>query len=893
MKSVIHICFVVAFPLLLSGCWEPPQEINTNAESDTGYDNNACLGADPVGNWIAVWSSNNNIGTGGTTDYNILYARSTDRGLTWSAPAYVNTNADVDTGDDMLPSLATDNRGRWIVAWQHVNPSNSELDLYYAISDNLGQTWTNPARLNTNGATDTGNDEQVQIAYGSGNTWVAVWRTSDPLGAANLTGNNIVFARSTNNGANFSTPALLNDFGAHQTGHEASPRIATNGGGTWVAVWSSASDLGTNGIDGDILFSRSTNDGANWSAAGFLNTDASDSFDRFNHDNQPDIAADAAGNFVATWYINAPILGPHTDGVFTSYSNNGGVTWSELRSISGVEGSEAAPRIACDGQNEWIITYEKEDLSSSADKDIWFVRSTDVGSTWTAPALINPATGNTNDGDESDPAIATDHFGGWFVAWTKQQTNAPNDTDIWSSRNGIFIRRKSDQFGTVDIEPSGSSQGWSAFGMNTAGFAIADFDAANGALRGIVYPSANRFRVTGWVANRSEWMPYAQVGSANIARAKYYVFTDPKSPSQYNTIPNFRIRAAHRFAQSSILEVLHHQNSDPANAPYAAELRPASNPAKPSLYRVDFDPVDVPYLAANATVEGVMRAFEAYSVDPQDSGFIEVTESSLGTFPAFALAPFAPATRTYEPDGAGAGTLKVFNSSGELSAYDLIPSTIEGQFPAIDNASQQPAYSESTAGVTLDSVLVPTNRIGILSREFFPGSSQTGRLRVEENSQYTVRFHVTSAQQSNRNCQLRLRARAIKFAWNARFEIGGASGTGGTANNTIAQQSLPGTGCLNPDHIGNEANGGWYSLIMCSPMDQQIRTEGDPDSPLSQDMPNIWNSPAGGTDAPSVRDFRVGCDLIDTLSAGPNATTEQGNFTIDNIEVRSYTLVED
>ena len=43
----------------------------------------------------------------------------------------------------------------------------------------------------------------------------------------------------------------------------------------------------------------------------------------------------------------------------------------------------------------------------------------------------------------------------------------------------------------------------------------------------------------------------------------------------------------------------------------------------------------------------------------------------------------------------------------------------------------------------------------------------------------------------------------------------------------------------------------------------------------------------------SLRDFKVGADLIDTLSKGPGYELEQGNMTIDRIEVREYDAVSD
>ena len=116
-------------------------------------------------------------------------------------------------------------------------------------------------------------------------------------------------------------------------------------------------------------------------------------------------------------------------------------------------------------------------------------------------------------------------------------------------------------------------------------------------------------------------MPYSVIGTGNYVRAKYYIFTSGQAnPSQGNSVPCMRLRVSNRFAVNSMLEVFNHLNSDPQIQPWSQELRPSADPTSPSLYRVDMDPVDVPYLAANPATEGILRAFEAFSTDPQDNG---------------------------------------------------------------------------------------------------------------------------------------------------------------------------------------------------------------------------------------------------------------------------------
>ena len=508
-------------------------------------------------------------------------------------------------------------------------------------------------------------------------------------------------------------------------------------------------------------------------------------------------------------------------------------------------------------------------------------------------------------GDDKPFGLALDSFGrawlggattgGFPTAGNPYQSTYGGNTDGFIALLAPTVRTfQQDVFTSANVQPPGSATGWSVL-VSNPGLADADYSVALKALRGVIAPDASRFRIAGWNANASEWLPYAQVGNSRFVRAKYYLFTGGQSnPSLLNTIPNLRVRASLRFAQNSMLEVFHHANGDPANATLARELRPSSDPTRPSLYRVDMDPVDVPFLVANAAAEGVLRAMEAYALDPQDNGYIAMTESEIGSYPAAALPSGVDPAQTYTTADTGAGNLAVVNPASELDLYCLILGTQPGEFGTRDSdpATSKPTYSESSAGVTLDSIAVATDRVGIGSREFNPGASLTARARVREGRQYLIRWHVTSTQLSNQNASLRLRGRSAKFAWSQKLELGGAWATGSSlnANNTIAQQLLPGVGCQNPSKIDNE-NGGWYAMFMHSPMSVDIRP--DVAGILSDRMPNLSAQPGPGVNSASRRDILLGADLVDSISGGTNAPLERGNFTIDRIAVYHYPLVDD
>jgi len=60
--------------------------LNTDAAADSGSDETPHVATDGT-TWIALWSSNQNLGGITGTDYDVLYSVSSDAGASWSAPA--------------------------------------------------------------------------------------------------------------------------------------------------------------------------------------------------------------------------------------------------------------------------------------------------------------------------------------------------------------------------------------------------------------------------------------------------------------------------------------------------------------------------------------------------------------------------------------------------------------------------------------------------------------------------------------------------------------------------------------------------------------------------------------------------------------------------------------
>ncbi len=239
--------------------WSTMSQLTADMASDAGDDNSPRIAVDDAGNWIISWNSDNLVGTNGIGDDDIHYSRSADGGLTWSARMLLNTDGTSDNYKDAYGDLVNDGQV-WLATWNRELVTDGDDDVMLARSTDGGITWSAPAVINNYYDTDgSADDLRPRLATDKAGVWVATWYAKDHFGFPWGPDHDLVFVRSDDGGLTWSDGQALNgsapmDFAAR----DYNPEIRATETGQWLTVWFSTYDLGgTIGTERDLLYSWS------------------------------------------------------------------------------------------------------------------------------------------------------------------------------------------------------------------------------------------------------------------------------------------------------------------------------------------------------------------------------------------------------------------------------------------------------------------------------------------------------------------------------------------------------------------------------------------------------------------------------------------------------------
>jgi hypothetical protein len=192
------------------------------------------------------------------------------------------------------------------------------------------------------------------------------------------------------------------------------PNVATDGQGTWVAVWEGHADACEPDIDGNgnVGFSDLTLLLIAWGPCSLPTDPCTADLDGSGDVGFADLTA-----ILLSWGAC-----PADIDISFARSIDHGITWSEPAPLNTNAPLDAAadrrPHVAASATGTWLAVWSSSAPvgGSGGDEDILCARSFDGGTTWTPPQLLNDS-GLSDSQSDARPRIATDGFGRWVAVW--------------------------------------------------------------------------------------------------------------------------------------------------------------------------------------------------------------------------------------------------------------------------------------------------------------------------------------------------------------------------------------------------------------------------------------------------------------------------------------------
>ncbi len=358
----------------------------------------------------------------------------------------VRVNNDIGNAVQILPDIAFDNMGNFIITW--TDNRNGNFDIFAQRYNNLGLALGQNFIVND----DFTNQDQAGscIAINAQNEFFIVWSDKREMNS------NIYFQKYDNGGNPISTNLRLNDDFA--SSHQRCSWICQAGNGNYIITWEDERN-----VDTDIYAVRLDSLG-NILGQNFKVNDLFSTRDQF----YASVASDFEANFIIAW----------TDGrnndfdIYAQRYSSAGVAINNNFRVNGDNTNQTQwyPVVACDSIGNTIIVWtDYRNGNPDIYGQLYDFQGNPIGDNF----IIN----NTIDGSQLYPFVARNLSGKFVVVW---MDNRHGNFDIYGQRfdnlgNAIGSNFKvNDDFGT-------SFQGYPAIAINSVGdFIVVWEDKRNG-----------------------------------------------------------------------------------------------------------------------------------------------------------------------------------------------------------------------------------------------------------------------------------------------------------------------------------------------------------------------------------------------------------------------------
>jgi hypothetical protein len=301
--------------------------INTFAN---GYQANPAVAADAPGNFVVVWRSGGQDGSG----YGIFGQRYASSGTALGPEFRVNAYT---SGDQGSPSVTSDLAGNLVVVWMSLGQDGSSGGVLGQRYASTGAPLGPEFRVN---AYTTGYQVIPAVASDPSGNFVVVWQSHAQDGAAY----GVFGQRYASSGAPLGPEFRVNT----QTANDQTyPAVAADMAGNFVVVWSSnVQDGSSQGVFGQ----RFAGSGAPLGPEFRVNTYTS------FYQTRPSVAADTAGNFVVTW--TSVLQDGSSAGVFGQrYASSGAALGPEFRVNTYTTGKQYRPAVFSRDTGTFVVVW--------------------------------------------------------------------------------------------------------------------------------------------------------------------------------------------------------------------------------------------------------------------------------------------------------------------------------------------------------------------------------------------------------------------------------------------------------------------------------------------------------------------------------------------------------
>jgi hypothetical protein len=332
--------------------------------------------------------------------FDVVYRRSTDRGLTWSAPLKVSANAATATGG----VLALDSSGNPYVAYTVQNGAIGEI--WVTRSADRGATFLPPVRVSN----ASRNADLSAIAVDANRNVVVAYIDQDPSNSLLV----LNAVRSTDGAATFGAVQSLageNDINPLQP-----LSLAFDSKGAAYLVWSTSS------VTTGVAFTSRMAIAPSGTTFSVKKTVSDTSVNAF----APRVAIDKSDAVYVTFYnryVNADFSLNRE--IMLIKSTDGGTTFSTPLNVSNNAGQSFFPSAVPDTRGGISLVWE--DDTGNDQSDIFYAHSTDGGKTFGAPVNLS-----ANPGVSTGALGAADALGNLLVMWTDDSPANPEVFSVWA-----------------------------------------------------------------------------------------------------------------------------------------------------------------------------------------------------------------------------------------------------------------------------------------------------------------------------------------------------------------------------------------------------------------------------------------------------------------------------